>query len=35
MMMTRITVTKKTFSDYKRFNAESNGERGNTTTVPQ
>ena len=35
MMMTRITVTKKTFSDYKRFDAESNGGRGNTTAVPQ
>jgi hypothetical protein len=35
MMMTRITVTKKTFSDYKRFDAESNGERGDNTAVPQ
>ena len=35
MMMTRITVTKRTFSDYKRFDVDSKEGRDKTPTVPQ
>jgi hypothetical protein len=35
MMMTRITVTKKTFNDYKRSDVESKEVRGKTSAVSQ
>jgi len=35
MMMTRITVTKRTFSDYKLFDVDSKEGRDKTPTVPR